>query len=185
MLLRIMILCGLLAAAMLPVTAKAERRVALVIGNSTYANTTSLRNPRNDAADMAETLKKIGFEVELALDLDQRAFAHAIESFARTLDGADAGLFYYAGHGVQMNDKNYLVSVNAKLDSEFLLASETIELDAIVRLMESKTAVNIVFLDACRNNPLTENLRRNMMAMKRSARSAAASPASSRAAAIR
>ena len=167
MLLRIMILCGLLA--MLPATANAERRVALVIGNSTYTNATSLRNPRNDAGDMAETLRKIGFEVELGLDLDQRGFAQTLETFARTLDGADAGLFFYAGHAVQMNDKNYLVSVNAKLDSEFLLSSEAIELDAIVRLMESKTAVNILFLDACRNNPLTENLRRNMKAMKRSA----------------
>ena len=169
MLLRTMILFGVLAATFLPANASAERRVALVIGNSAYSSATSLRNPRNDATDIADTLKKVGFEVELGLDLDQRGFAQAIESFARALDGADAGLFFYAGHGVQMNDKNYLVSVNAKLDSEFLLSSETIELDAVVRLMESKTPVNLVFLDACRNNPLIENLRRNLMATKRSA----------------
>src|ERR1043165_7469946 len=169
MLLRIMILFGLLAATVLPAPASAERRVALVIGNSAYANATSLRNPRNDASDMADTLKKIGFEVELGLDLDQRGFAQAIESFARALDGAEAGLFFYAGHGVQMNDKNYLVSVNAKLDSEFLLSSETIELDSVVRLMEAKTPMNLVFLDACRNNPMVENLRRSLMATKRSA----------------
>ena len=169
MLLRIMILFGLVAATLIPANANAERRVALVIGNSAYASATSLRNPRNDATDMADALKKIGFEVELGLDLDQRGFAQVIENFARTLDGADAGLFFYAGHGVQMNDKNYLVSVNAKLESEFLLSSETIELDAVVRLMESKAPVNLVFLDACRNNPMTENLRRNLMATKRSA----------------
>ena len=63
-----------------------------------------------------------------------------------------------------MNEKNYLVSVNAKLENEFLLSSETIELDAIVRLMESKVPVNLVFLDACRNNPLAENLRRSLAA---------------------
>ena len=169
MLVRIMVLFGLLAALLVPADAKAERRVALVIGNASYVNATSLRNPRNDAGDMAEALKKIGFEVELGLDLDQQGFARAIENFARSLDGADAGLFFYGGHGVQMNDKNYLVSVNAKLESEFLLSSETIELDAIVRLMESKAAVNLVFLDACRNNPMLENLKRNLTAMKRSA----------------
>jgi uncharacterized caspase-like protein len=68
-----------------------------------------------------------------------------------------------------MNDKNYLVSTNAKLENEFLLSSETIELDAVVRLMESKTPINLVFLDACRNNPLTENLRRSLTSLKRSA----------------
>ena len=61
-----------------------------------------------------------------------------------------------------MNDKNYLVSINARLENEFLLSSETIELDAIVRLMESKAPINLVFLDACRNNPLAENLRRSL-----------------------
>lgn len=169
MLLRIMILFGLFTATFLPANANAERRVALVIGNSAYANATSLRNPRNDATDIADSLKKVGFEVELGLDLDQRGFAQAVEGFARALEGADTGLFFYAGHGVQMNDKNYLVSVNARLDSEFLLSSETIELDAVVRLMESKAPVNLVFLDACRNNPMLENLRRNLMTTKRSA----------------
>jgi len=68
-----------------------------------------------------------------------------------------------------MSEKNYLVSVNARLENEFLLSSETIELDAIVRLMESKVPVNLVFLDACRNNPLAENLRRSLASLKRGA----------------
>jgi hypothetical protein len=168
MLLRAMILLGLFAATLLPGIAQAERRVALVVGNSAYANAASLRNPRNDASDFAESLKKMGFEVELGLDLDQQGFARTIENFARALDGADVGLFFFAGHGLQMNEKNYLVSANARLESEFLLSSETIELDAIVRLMESKAATNLVFLDACRNNPLAENLKRSLMALKRS-----------------
>src|SRR3954454_352915 len=170
MLTRLMMLTGLLAATLVTASAAhADRRVALVVGNSAYSNAASLRNPRNDAADMAETLKKLGFEVELGLDLDQQNFAVTIEKFARAQDGADVGLFFYAGHGLQLNDKNYLVSTNARLDNEFLLSSETIGLEAIVRLMESKTAVNLVFLDACRNNPLADNLRRGLEATKRSA----------------
>src|SRR6266478_4268331 len=168
---RLMMLTGLVALMLANVVsaAQADRRVALVVGNSAYASTASLRNPRNDASDMAETLKKLGFEVELGLDLDQQNFAVAIEKFARVLDGADVGLFFYAGHGLQLNDKNYLVSINAKLENEFLMSSETIDLTAIVRLMESKTPVNLVFLDACRNNPLAENLRRGLEVTKRSA----------------
>ena len=163
MLYRLMILAGLVAVALATApAANAERRVALVVGNSAYANAATLRNPRNDATDMAETLRKLGFEVDLGLDLDQQHFAVTIEKFARDLDSADVGLFFYAGHGLQLNDKNYLVSVNAKLDNEFLLSSETIDLSSIVHLMESKAAINLVFLDACRNNPLAENLRRGL-----------------------
>src|SRR5882724_1070556 len=166
---RLMILTSLALTLLTSSAAHAERRVALVIGNSSYSNAASLRNPRNDASDMADTLKKLGFEVELGLDLDQKSFATTIEKFARALDGADVGLFFYAGHGLQLNDKNYLVSINAKLENEFLMSSETIGLEAIVRLMESKTPVNLVFLDACRNNPLAENLQRGLEVTKRSA----------------
>jgi hypothetical protein len=169
MLCRLFLVVFGLAAALWPMAANAERRVALVIGNSAYQHATALRNPGNDANDVAEALRKLGFDVQLGVDLDQQGFARTIEQFARTLDEADVGLFFYAGHGVQMNDKNYLVSVNAKLENEFLLSSETIELDAIVRLMESKVPVNLVFLDACRNNPLAENLRRSLTVLKRSA----------------
>ena len=101
---------ALAAMASLAVDARAERRVALVIGNSAYNSAAALRNPRNDAGDMAETLKKFGFEVTLGLGLDQGQFAGTIEKFARTLDGADVALFFYAGHGLQINEKNYLVS---------------------------------------------------------------------------
>jgi uncharacterized caspase-like protein len=170
MLTRLMMLTGLVAMMLANASAaQADRRVALVVGNSAYASAASLRNPRNDASDMAEMLKKLGFEVELGLDLDQQNFAVTIEKFARALDSADVGLFFYAGHGLQLNDKNYLVSINAKLENEFLMSAETIDLTSIVRLMESKAAINFVFLDACRNNPLAENLRRGLEATKRSA----------------
>jgi uncharacterized caspase-like protein len=149
--------------------AHADRRVALVIGNSQYAHAATLRNPRNDATEMGEALKKLGFEVQVGLDLDQQSFARTMEEFARKLDGADVALFFYAGHGIQINEKNYLVSVNAQLSNEFLVSAETIPLDSIMRLMESKVPVNLIFLDACRNNPLADDLRKNLAALKRSA----------------
>ena len=152
-----------------PSDAQADRRVALVVGNSAYTSAAALRNPRSDANDMGEALQKLGFEVVLGVDLNQERFATTIETFARTIDGADVALFFYAGHGLQMNDKNYLVSVDAQLTNEFLISSETIQLDAIVRLMESKAPTNIVLLDACRNNPLTENLKRSLDMMRRTA----------------
>ena len=124
MLARLAMAVGILAAGLLPQTASAERRVALVVGNSGYSHAAALRNPGNDATDVAETLKRLGFEVLLGRDLDQQNFAKTIEQFARALDDAEIGLFFYAGHGLQMNDKNYLVSTNARLENEFLLSSE-------------------------------------------------------------
>jgi hypothetical protein len=165
---RLLVVIGVLTA-MLTVAsaANAERRVALVVGNSAYAHASSLRNPRNDAQDITETLKRLDFEVLTGLDLDQQDFATLIQKFVRMLDDADVALFFYAGHGLQINGKNYLVSTNAKLENEFLIPAETIELDALVRLMESKAPIDLVFLDACRNNPLTDQLRRSFAAMRR------------------
>ncbi len=170
MLPRIATVLGLLAALVLGTAdAKAERRVALVIGNAAYVNTPALRNPRNDASDIAAALRRLNFDVILGLDLDQQKFAAVVDQFARRLDDADVALFYYAGHGLQINNKNYLVSTDARLTNEFLIPSETIEVDSIVGLMESKVKTNLVFLDACRNNPLADGLRKNLIAMKRSA----------------
>jgi uncharacterized caspase-like protein len=165
-----LLMIGALAVALLSSVseASAERRVALVIGNSAYAHAANLRNPQNDANDMADALRKLGFEVLLGVDLDQQKFARTIDQFGRMLDRADVGLFFYAGHGLQINERNFLVSTNAQLASEFLIPAETIELDSVVRLMESKATTNIVFLDACRNNPLAEDLRKNLAALNRS-----------------
>jgi uncharacterized caspase-like protein len=99
--------------------ALAERRAALVVGNAHYTHAPALANPRNDAQDVADSLKKVGFEVTLGLDLDQTGLARVIDDFARALDAADVGLFFYAGHGLQINEKNYLVSTGAKLESAF------------------------------------------------------------------
>jgi uncharacterized caspase-like protein len=165
---RLLLLAFSVAATLVAGQAMAERRVALVVGNSAYDSAAALRNPRNDASDMAASLKSVGFEVHLGLDLDQRRLAEMMDEFSRDLDGADVGLFFFAGHALQINDKNYLVSTSAKLENEFLIASETMELDTVVRLMESKVPTNLIFLDACRNNPLADRLRQNLAEQHRS-----------------
>jgi uncharacterized caspase-like protein len=146
------------------VEALAQRRVALVVGNSAYVHAGRLANPANDAADVAEMLEKVGFQVLLGLDLDKRAFDIRIRDFARALAAADSGLLFYAGHGLQVSGRNYLVPVDAQLQSERDLDFEAVSLDFVLRQMEldrdGKT--NIVFLDACRDNPLARNLARSM-----------------------
>jgi len=168
MLRRALSLLAFVAVLLAAADARAERRVALVVGNAHYAHASPLRNPVNDARDMAALLRTLGFEVMEATDLDQRAFAAEIDRFGRRLEGADVGLFFYAGHGLQVNDRNYLVSVGARLENEFLIPAETVELDAVIRLMESRSRVNLVFLDACRNNPLADRLRQQLAAANRS-----------------
>jgi uncharacterized caspase-like protein len=95
---------------------RADKRIALVVGNSNYQSVASLNNPRNDAALIAETLRKAGFILignRAQLDLDKPAFDKAIQTFGNELTGADVALFYYAGHGVQVRNVNYLVPVSA------------------------------------------------------------------------
>ncbi len=150
------------ALAILP--AAAAKRVALVIGNSAYAEAGTLANPVNDAADMAKALASFGFDVVLGLDLDRRAFDEKLRAFSNALEDADTAVLFYAGHGLQVAGHNYLIPVDAKLKSERDLDFETVQLDFVLRQMEvgrdGKT--NIVFLDACRNNPLARNLARSM-----------------------
>jgi hypothetical protein len=144
----------------LPATVHAQKRVALVIGNSAYQHTPALRNPKNDAADVAAVLKDLGFEVHQGIDLPKAAMERMIHGFAEALVGAQLATFFYAGHGLQVSGLNYLVPVDAKLRSAVALDFEMIRLDVIQRAMERGTTTNIVFLDACRDNPLARNLAR-------------------------
>ena len=98
--------------------AHAEKRIALVIGNSAYQSTAELNNPRNDATDMAGALRRLGFEVLDGLDLDKRSMERIIRQFGIKLSGADLALFFYAGHGVAIGGQNYLVPTDARLASE-------------------------------------------------------------------
>ncbi len=138
----------------------AQKRVALVIGNSAYVNAPRLDNPANDAADMAGTLRKLNFDVTQSLDLDKASMDRTIRNFAEGLPGAQVALFFYAGHGLQVGGQNYLVPVDAKLTSSTAIDFETVRLDLVQRSMERGTMTNILILDACRDNPLTRNLAR-------------------------
>jgi hypothetical protein len=157
--------------ALAPVSAQAEKRVALVIGNSAYRNTPPLPNPRNDAAAIADALQRLGFAVQSGFDLDRAGTEQLLRRFGETLGDADVALFYYAGHGLQVDTKNYLVPVDARLAGENDLPFEAVDLTLVLALMERKPRINLVFLDACRDNPLAQNLARSMGA----ARSAAVS----------
>lgn len=142
----------------------AAPRVALVIGNADYGPEIGrLKNPVNDAKLMAETLQSLGFKVDLVLDADSKAMKQAIKGFGAKLReaGADAtGLFYYAGHGLQVDGENYLVPVGAAIESEADAEFEAVPAAYAVKQMEvAGNAVNLVFLDACRNNPLTRSFR--------------------------
>jgi Caspase domain len=137
--------------------ATAEKRIALVVGNSAYQNITRLDNPRNDATLMADTLSGLGFTLiggRAQLDLDKAALDTDVQNFGRQIQGADVALFYYAGHGVQVNGSNYLVPVGANPTREADVDFQMVDINLVLRQMQgSGTRLNMVILDACRNNP--------------------------------
>jgi uncharacterized caspase-like protein len=139
-----------------------SKRVALVIGNGAYRFAAPLSNPLNDAADVAELFENYGYQVIKGFDLDKPAMDRTIREFARALRNADAGVFYYAGHGLQVGRQNYLVPVDARLEDATGLDFEMVRLDLVHYSMERETKTNILFLDACRDNPLSRNLARAM-----------------------
>jgi hypothetical protein len=142
--------------------ALAEKRVALVVGNSSYTGTAPLRTPVNDAADVASALDRLGFDVIRGIDLDYAGMREKVKLFSERLVGADVGLFYYGGHGIQVSGKNYLVPVDARLNAASDLDFIAMDLDLVLRNMEREAPTNIVFLDACRDNPLVANLAKSM-----------------------
>jgi uncharacterized caspase-like protein len=164
--LHVVALClgGFIAAVALAGPAVAERRVALVIGNAAYTHAPALANPANDASDMAEVLKAVGVEVILGVDLDKRGFDAKVREFSRALASADTGILFYAGHGLQVGLRNYLIPVDAQLQGERDLEFETVALDFVMRQMEIDRVgkTSLVFLDACRDNPFARSLARAM-----------------------
>jgi hypothetical protein len=147
--------------------ARADKRVALVIGNSEYGPQGRLSNPRNDARDMAELLKSLGFEVISRTDADKQRFLQALAEFERAVSGAEIGLFFYAGHGFQMDGRNYLVPIDAKLEDEISVRFEFVALEDVQRALERSAGVKILVLDACRNSPFTVQLARSMKTANR------------------
>lgn len=140
----------------------AAKRVALVIGNSAYEHAAPLPNPKNDAEAITKSLEELGFEVVKGIDLDHTEFARTVSTFSKRLRGADVGLFFYAGHGLQVNGQNFLAPIDAQLEDETALGFEAVPLRLILKLMERETKINLVFLDACRDNPIARNLARSM-----------------------
>ena len=136
--------------------------MALVIGNSAYQYTSILTNPKNDATDVSTALKEHGFQVIEGYNLDKLSFDRKVRDFAAALSGAEVGVFFYAGHGLQVAGQNFLVPVDAKAEGGEALDFEMVRVDVIHRAMERQTHTNILFLDACRDNPLARNLSRSM-----------------------
>ena len=133
-----------------------ERRFALVIGNGAYKLVAPLKNPPRDADAMARALKSLGFEVMSKVNMNKKEMREAIKQFGDDIRGSGVGLFYYAGHGIQSNGRNYLVPVNADITSEGDIEDEAGSVDQILSRMEdARNRMNIVILDACRNNPFS------------------------------
>ena len=138
---------------------RSERRTALVIGNSTYASGI-LRNPINDARSMAKVLGDLSFDVTLRENLDQKQMKREIQSFGEKLQEGGVGLFYYAGHGVQVNGRNYLIPVGAAIEHENQVEYEAVDMGAVLSEMDFAHArMNIVIIDACRDNPFARSFR--------------------------
>lgn len=130
-----------------------EKRVALLIGNSQYEQQGRLKNPKNDATDMAAKLRNLGFDTQLVTDANRQNLVSAVRTFREKAKGSQTvALFFYAGHGVQVNGENYLVPVDADLQTELDVTTECYALSSLLNDLNN-TALKVIILDACRDNP--------------------------------
>ncbi|MDK9695566.1 MAG: caspase family protein [Siculibacillus sp.] len=136
--------------------AAAERRVALVIGNSSYKSIVALSNPRNDAEDMSSALRSLGFEVMLRTDVQKNDIRNVLKDFSRLTSGADTALVFYAGHALQYQGRFFLVPVDAALEDEDALKFDMLPADDLKDVISKVSGVRILIFDACRNDPFTE-----------------------------
>ena len=154
-----LLLAAMACLLILNASALAAERVALVVGNAGYDDPDArLRNPVNDATAVAAALRRIGFEVIEGRDLDEDNFYDKIAVFENAANAASVTLFFYAGHGLQVDGRNYLAPIDMRLEKRQDLRRRAIELAAVLEVMRSET--NLVILDACRTNPLARNLAR-------------------------
>ena len=146
----------------------ADKRVALVIGNSNYRHAGRLTNPVNDAAAVAALLKSAGFAVvDPGSDVGIAQMRRALSDFADTARDSDIAVVYYAGHGIEVDGVNYLIPVDATLARDFDVEDETISLDRVLRAIDSARRLRLVILDACRTNPFIESMKRSSRAIGR------------------
>ncbi len=159
---------ALLLTAAFPANAATEKRVALVIGNSGYIHANDLPNPRNDAVIFAEVMREAGFNVVSGIDLGKLEMESVINEFTEKAYDADIALVFYAGHGMQVEGNNYLIPVDAKLTSPAHLKTRTVHMTEIIEALPADPAVGIIFMDACRDNPLARSFASTLPATRSS-----------------
>src|SRR5437588_11650095 len=143
--------------------ALAEKRVALVIGNSSYRNVAKLSNPANDAAAVATMFRSAGFDiVESKLNLAVAELRKALREFGNRSRDADVAVVYYAGHGIELHATNYLIPIDATLETDTDVLDETLPLDRVLVAIEPAKQLRLVILDACRDNPFAKNMKRTI-----------------------
>src|SRR3981189_3862149 len=155
----------LTAAALLLVSepALAEKRVALVLGNSAYQNVAPLTNPANDSAKMAATLKDAGFDVvDSRRDLPAAETRRALRDFAERARDADIAVVYYAGHGIEVDGANYLIPVDARLERDTDVYDEALSLERVLIAIEPAKKLRLPLFPACRDNPFTKTMKRTV-----------------------
>lgn len=139
--------------------ALAAKRVALVIGNGAYKHVPALPNPRNDAKDVAQKLQTLGFDVKILNDASYNDLREALAELSSSAVGAEVGAVFYAGHGIEVDHQNYLIPVDAKLETDVRVRFEAMPLDDVMAALEGVTGVRLVMLDACRNNPFISSMK--------------------------
>lgn len=139
------------------------RRIALVIGNSNYQNVPVLQNPQRDAATVAKALEAVGFQhVTLQLNLGRERLIDALRAFAKQAEDADWAVVYYAGHGMEVAGVNYLIPIDARIASDLDVGLEAIPIDQVLNAAERARALRLVILDACRDNPFANQMKRTV-----------------------
>jgi Caspase domain len=159
---------GLLLIAVTASAAEDEKRIALVVGVATYSNAPPLLKPTKDAQALGDALRKLGFDVDLQLDLDNRSLSSALRSFGVRAADADVALVYFAGHGVQVDGTNYLIPADARLERVRDLLYEAIPLQLFLGEISQAREIGIMLLDACRDNPFVDRLSESMGAARTS-----------------
>lgn len=153
----------------MPPRATTDRRVALVIGNAAYRSVPALANPMRDAQTIADALRSTGFQtVTLQSDLGREALVTALRDFAQIAEKADWAVVYYAGHGIEVGGVNYLVPIDAKLNSDRDVGFEAVALDQVINAAERAGKLRLIVLDACRDNPFASQMKRSLTVASRS-----------------
>ena len=145
---------------LLAVPALAEQRVALVIGNAQYAHASRLANPLNDAADIGAALTRLGFAVTKLENANQATLRRGLQAFSLAASAAEVAVVFYAGHGIEVDQRNFLVPVDARLASDQDVEFEAVPLELVMRSVARASGLRLVVLDACRENPFAVSMQR-------------------------